>query len=79
VILVFFSMNLHKHRVAGKPFVLGGATTAPATAVEKPTIVTTAPHGSVASKGKEAEEVPRAEDKKAGPECAKEGDGAAIV
>ena len=62
-------MNLHKHRVAGKPFVFGTAGTGANATGEKPpppTIITTTAEESTDGKVEEPGSLPETAEKKIG-------------
>jgi hypothetical protein len=78
VVLVFFSLNLHKHRVAGNPFILGRAGPTHTATTDNSGEVTTALKSSN-DKGKAPEEVKPAREKRAESDAVKVDDAAAIV
>ena len=77
-------MNLHKHRVVGKPFVFGraaagGDATGAAAAAPAPTIFTTQPEASTESKAKELGTARETAEKKAGSDETSKADASTIV
>lgn len=79
IVLVFFAMNLHKHRVAGKPFLLGSTGSAQASTAAKPAIVSTSPEESSASKGEWSVPAAQTTEKKVDSETASKTDAVALV
>lgn len=81
---MFFSINLHKHRVAGKPFVFGraaagGDALGAGAAAPAPTIITTQPEESTESKAKEPGIATETAEKTTGSDDASKADGSTLV
>lgn len=75
-------MNLHKHRVAGKPFVFGKAGAsgdAPRAATPLPTIITTRAEDSVEGKAEEPGTMSDTAEKQTAPGGAGTADASAMV